>query len=51
VRVVQREDRVVLERAGAPPRELARGLPPGYQLLAAREDRVLLEGGAVIARE
>lgn len=55
VRVTQEGDRIVLERRGASAVDVVRGLPPGYNLVAAHAegtevDRVMLEGGVILAR-
>jgi photosystem II stability/assembly factor-like uncharacterized protein len=55
VRVSQQGDRIVGVGRSGGPTELARGVPPTYELLAAHAtqgavDRVLLTGGVVLAR-
>ncbi|MBI5517202.1 MAG: hypothetical protein HY909_25710 [Deltaproteobacteria bacterium] len=55
VRVSQQGDRILTAQRQEGPSEVARGLPRGYELLAAHAtggavDRVLLTGGVVLAR-
>ena len=54
LRITQQADQLTVETDGAGPEVIARGLPAGFPMLAAhatgrRVDRVLLEGGAVLA--
>jgi photosystem II stability/assembly factor-like uncharacterized protein len=56
VRVSQHDDRLVMEGSGGAVEEIARGIPAGFTLVAAHAtrasvDRVLLDGGIVLARE